>query len=206
MLLTPLLLVGGRPLVDPAAGARQAQPTLEEIERAAERAGHHRRLRPLRPDRRPPALRQRRRGRRCSTTTPSRSRRCAASAGASSTATRPGSTCCAPPARQGARVLVLAIDDVDAERRRRDDGARELPAADDRRPRAQRHALLRAARARRPADRARDARLGADERAQRARDCWAGSRTRRAPWRCASAATTSSSSRRWRRTARTRPS
>ena len=77
MLLTPLLLVAADRWWMPRL-ARQAQRAgSTELERAAERAGDHRRLRPLRADRRPPAVRQRRARRPCSTTTPSRSRRCA---------------------------------------------------------------------------------------------------------------------------------
>jgi glutathione-regulated potassium-efflux system ancillary protein KefC len=56
-----------------------------------------------------------------------------------------------------------------AEHRLREDGRRQLSARRHRRPRPQRPALLRALRARRAADRARDARLGIDERAQHAR-------------------------------------
>ena len=55
MLLTPLLLVADRPLVAPRLAAPAQRTTLDEIARAAGRAGHHRRLRPLRADRRPAA-------------------------------------------------------------------------------------------------------------------------------------------------------
>ena len=50
-----------------------------------------------------------------------------------------------------ARVIVLAIDDIEQSVELRRDAARELPRRDDRRPRPQRPALLRAVRARRDA-------------------------------------------------------
>jgi Kef-type K+ transport system membrane component KefB len=81
-----------RPLVDPdprRAGARERR---RGAVGAAERPGDHRRLRPLRPDRRPACCSPTASRRPCSITTPRRSRRCASSAGACTTATRPGST------------------------------------------------------------------------------------------------------------------
>ena len=206
MLLTPLLLVAADRWWIPLPRRPGAARRRRGAERAAERAGDHRRLRPLRPDRRPDAVRQRHRRRRCSTTTPRRSRRCAGSAGACyyGDATRLDLMRTAgADTRAGAR----ARDRRHRAERRRAPGwcARTSRRLTDRRPGAQRPALLRAARARRDADRARDARLGADERRAARSSCSAGSRTRRATWRCAFVATTSPSCWRWRRTARTRP-
>ncbi len=61
MVLTPLLPGGRRSLVDPDPRRPGAPRRRRGAERAAERPGDHRRLRPLRPDRRPDAVRQRRR-------------------------------------------------------------------------------------------------------------------------------------------------
>ena len=97
MLLTPLLLVLSDRWWTAAPGRARARPATRRDQRAAGRAGDHRRLRPLRADRRPllyangiaatvldhdaeqiEAVRR--------------------SAGRCSTATRRGWTCCAPPA------------------------------------------------------------------------------------------------------------
>ena len=83
---------GRRSLVDPDPGRPGAPRRRRGAERAAERPGDHRRLRPLRPDRRPDAVRQRRRADRA------RSRRRGDRGAAqvrlarATTATRPGST------------------------------------------------------------------------------------------------------------------
>ena len=69
-----------------------------------------------------------------------------------------------------ARVLVVAIDDVEQSLALVDMAREHFPAPDADRPRAQHPAPLPTARPRRDADRARDLRLGADERTQRARN------------------------------------
>ena len=205
MLLTPLLLVAADRWWIPLLAGAGAADDGRGAERAAGRAGDHRRLRPLRPDRRPHAVRQRH--------PPTVLDHDAEQIEALrrfgwrvyyGDATRLDLLRTAGAGT--ARVLVVAIDDIEQSVEVATLVREHFPHADDRRPRAQRAALLRAARARREADRARDARLGADERAQRARAAGLAAAPGAQRWRCAFAATTSSSWRRWRRTARTRRS
>ena len=169
MLLTPLLLVAADRWLAPRLARAPAQRTLRRDQRAAARAGHHRRLRPLRPDRRPAALRQRPAAPPCWSTTPTRSRRVRRFGWPVfyGDATRLDLLRTAGAGK--ARVLVLAIDDVEQSVEVAQLVREHFPQLHDRGAGAQRHALLPAARAGRDADRARDAGLGADERAQRAR-------------------------------------
>ena len=125
MLLTPLLLVAADRWWIPLLRRPQARDDRRD-QASRRRAGHHRRLRPLRADRRPPAL------------SPTASRPTVLDHDAEQIealrsfgwrvfygdATRLDLLRTAGAA--SARVLVLAIDDVDQQRRGREDGARAL--------------------------------------------------------------------------------
>ena len=182
-------------------GARADEPSARRRhDRPRQAPGDHRRLRPLRADRRPPAVRQRHPRRSCSTTIPSRSTslRKFGFQVFYGDATRLD-LLRAAGARQGAPA-----GQRDRRRRRQPRAgrprARELSRPADRRAGAQRHALRRAAHARRARHRARDLRVGAADRPPRARDARASTASARARSPTRSAATTS---RRWTRCYRT---
>ena len=100
----------------PGAGCRRRSAPMTPST-SARQPGDHRRLRPLRADRRPRAARQGHCRSPRSTAARRTSTSCAASATRSITGMPRGWTCCARRARRARSFLVLAIDDVEASTR-----------------------------------------------------------------------------------------